>query len=152
MKKLILILLIFGVALVVNGQAKGFASLEVGYLPDSGVYVRNIDYAKIYEGISSVASGVFYTDIDIAFPVFKYFFVEGDMNCYFGAIHITGGEWPVYGMPIATGYRVGGGVVIGALTIGAEHECTHPDIPDGTQLIYGDACYDKFYAKYKIKF
>jgi hypothetical protein len=153
MKKLILILLAvlglaFGVALAGHGQTKGFASLEAGYLPDSAIYVQT----PVHKNISSIASGVFYTDINVAFPVFRYFFLEGGMNCYFGAAKISGGEWPVYGSPITTGYQIGTGFVIGALTIGIEHECTHPDIPDGTQLIYGDAAYDKFYAKYEIKF
>lgn len=151
MCKKILIILTLSLAGIAVAQVQGKAALEFGYIPESASGINYLQESP--PGYTYInASQVFYTTIDVTAPILKYFFVEGAMDCYFGAMVAGGTVFPIYGSPIVTGYKIGGGFVYGPVSVGIEHECSHPDVPDGTQLLYGDTEYTKCYIKYEVKF
>lgn len=125
-----------------NAQVQGSAALEAGYIPESAVALQRVDQSR-----------AFYASLDATLPILKYGFVNGEVTTYMIPWFNKGDNvFPVYGQPISDSYKFGVGVVIGPLVVGVSHECSHPVVPNGDQLVFGNASYTKIYAKYEWKF
>lgn len=137
-------LLAIGVA---SAQTQSKASIEVGYLPESGYLIKAPTYTH------DDFSKVFYANIDVYLSILRYGYISGEVDTGFGTVPNDGSNFfSVYGVPIVTSYKVGAGVVVGGLTVGIEHNCSHPVTPDWTTVLYGNAGYTKIFANYTVKF
>jgi hypothetical protein len=141
--KLFLSLVLCFSAFFCTAQAKGSAAVELGYLPESTMRTD-----RPYSWTDN--KDTLYADISVKLPILRYFFVNGGVETYM--LPAGSGVLPVYFSPMCSGYTFGFGATLGGLTVGMGHECTHPDKPNNEQLIFGDAAYTKFYARYEMTF
>lgn len=128
-------------------QTQSKASIEVGYLPESATQI--VKPANSSDDFSQL----FYANLEVYLSILRYGYVVGEVDTAMGTWKSTGDNFfPYYGVPILVTYKAGAGVVVGGLTVGITHECTHPETPNWTTVLYGNAGYTKVFVNYTVKF
>ena len=133
-RSIVLVVIVCGIRL--NAQSHGTVDLDVGLVVRAGV-----------DGVSLYDEPVFDATIHGVLPVLTYGFIDANVTTWmlFGSL-VDGFN------PILSSFKVGAGVVYDRLTIGWVHECTHPVVATGVQLIFGNAAYDRLYMTYEWRF
>ena len=92
--------------------------LEVGYIPYDAT-VTPVDWTQV--------DSVFYTDLDATLR-FHFLFVGGGMKAFVWPYGSDSIGLPAF-WPYRMDYRFNAGLVVGPITVGLRHLCSHPVMP-----------------------